>query len=184
MSAFPPSKWDVRFLKDMDTLGCTPSENGGLTMEAFMALRPSGGEEGTFKLVLGGTEKLKISLEISRVLPGQAFTNMFADIELWAGDQIKLEKNSVCSDWWDLEEMVSSQDVVVTDGKGKDRGDDFLTALAEYKKELIAKSGSSEKAGICMRWMLGTLTGGNRVLLMSQVSFYKLKEEQSIHSTY
>ena len=168
MSAFPPSKWDVRFLKDMDTLGCTPSENGGLTMEAFMALRPSGGEEGTFKLVLGGTEKLKISLEISRVLPGQAFTNMFADIELWAGEQIKLEKNSVCSDWWDLEEMVSSQDVVVTDGKGKDRGDDFLTALAEYKKELIAKSGSSEKAGICMRWMLGTLTGGNRVLLMSQ----------------
>ena len=153
-------------------------------MEAFMALRPSGGEEGTFKLVLGGTEKLKISLEISRVLPGPAFTNMFADIELWAGDQIKLEKNSVCSDWWDLEEMVSSQDVVVTDGKGKDRGDDFLTALAEYKKELIAKSGSSEKAGICMRWMLGTLTGGNRVLLMSQVSFYKLKEEQSIHLTY
>ena len=77
----------------------------------------------------------------------------------------------MCSDWWDLEEMVSSQDVVVTDGKGKDRGDVFLTALAEYKKELIAKSGSSEKAGICMRWMLGTLTGGNRVLLMSQVSF-------------
>ena len=60
-------------------------------MEAFMALRPSGGEEGNFKLVLGGTEKLEISLEISRVLPGQAFTNMVADIELWAGDQIKLE---------------------------------------------------------------------------------------------
>ena len=113
MSAFPPSKWDMRFLRDMDTLSCTPPENGGMTMEAFMALRPSGGEEGNFKLVLGGTEKLKISLKISRVLPGQAFTNMVADIELWAGDQIKLEKNSVCSDWWDLEELVSSQDVVV-----------------------------------------------------------------------
>ena len=55
MSSFPPKKWDVRFLADMDSLDCTPMEDGNLTMEAYIAVRPSGGKEGIFKPVLGAT---------------------------------------------------------------------------------------------------------------------------------
>ena len=179
MSSFPPKKWDVRFLADMDNLDCTPMEDSSLTMEAYIAVRPSGGEEGNFKLVLGGTEKLKFSFAISRLLPGEAFNNMRADIELWSGAEIKIEKNSVCSAWWDLGELVASQDVVVTDGKGVDRGEAFLTALQEYKKELLEKTNSSERAGICMRWILGTRPGIKQVVLAAQVNTILLQVTSS-----
>ena len=175
MSAFPPSKWDVRHLQDMDNLECTPREDGGLAMEAYIAARPAGGEEGNFKMVLGGNNKLKVSFAVSRLLPSDAFNNMVFDVELWSGAEIKFEKNSVCSEWWDMEELVSSQDVVVTDGKGADRGDDFLTALQQYKTEQLKKTGSSERAGVCLRWILGTRPGNRLVVLCAQVQYLRRK---------
>ena len=164
MSAFPPNKWNVRHLQDMDNLECTPREDGGLAMAAYIAARPARGEEGNFKMVLGGNKKLKVSFAVSKLLPSNAF-----DVELWSGAEIKFEKNSVCSEWWDMGELVSSQDVVVTDGKGVDKGDAFLTALQQYKAELLEKTGSSEKAGICLRWILGTRPGNRLVVLCTQV---------------
>ena len=181
MSGFPPSKWDVRHLHDLDSLGCTPREDGGLAMEAFIAVRPAGGEEGTFRLVVGGRDKLKLSFAVSRLLPGDNFKGMMVDIELWSGAQIIIEKNSVCSTWWDLEELVSSQDIVITDGKGTDKGEAFLTALQNYKKELLEKTGSSSKAGISIRWILGTRPGNKDVMLIAQV---KLSRNNSYNLSY
>ena len=169
MSAFPPNKLDVCHLQDMDNLECTPREDGGLAMEAYIAARPTGGKEGKFKMVLGGNKKLKVSFAVSKLLPSYAFNNMVFDVKLWSGAEIKFEKNSVCSEWWDMVELVSSQDVIVTDAKGADKGNAFLTALQQYKTELLEKTGSSEKAGICLRWILGTRPGSRHVVLCAQV---------------
>ena len=52
MTAFLPKKWDVRFLADFDSLGCSSLANSGISMEAFMAVKLAGGREGSFRLVL------------------------------------------------------------------------------------------------------------------------------------
>ena len=59
MSAFPPNKWDVRFLQDMDTLECAPREDGGLAMEAYIAVRPAGVRKGTSSWSWGATGSSK-----------------------------------------------------------------------------------------------------------------------------
>ena len=43
MTEFPPKRWDVRFMSDFDTLGCAEMAGGGLSMEAFLAIRPATG---------------------------------------------------------------------------------------------------------------------------------------------
>ena len=48
MSSFPPRKWEVRFLLDMDSLSCPEQEGSKINREAFLAIKPSGGEEGSF----------------------------------------------------------------------------------------------------------------------------------------
>ena len=48
MSGFPPKKWEARFLQDMDTLQCSQKEGETLSMEAYVAVKPSGGQEGNF----------------------------------------------------------------------------------------------------------------------------------------
>ena len=167
MSEFPPKKWDVRFLQDMETLACGLQAGEDLAMEAFVPVRPARGEEGIFKFMLAGSSKLRLSFPINKVLPSPAFDNMVAKLELVPGDQIKLQKNSSATIWWDVEDLVSSQDVVITDGKRQDRGDDFLAAVG-HNKELVQQSATRQ--GLCMRWMLGTRSGSKQVLLMAQVN--------------
>ena len=82
------------------------------------------------------------------------------------GEQIKMSKNSACSIWWDLEDLVSSQDAVVTDGKGRDMGDEFLAAIG-HNKELLAQQ--TDRPGLCIRWILGTREGSKDVRLFAQV---------------
>ena len=94
MSEFPPKKWDVRFLQDMETLECGLQAGKDLAMEAFVTVRPARGEEGNFKFMLAGSSKLRLSFPINKGLPSPAFNNMVAKLELVPGDQIKLQKNS------------------------------------------------------------------------------------------
>ena len=166
MSSFPPPSWNVRFLQDMESLECSLTGENNITMEAFVAVRPAGGQEGNFKFVIGGPRMLKLSFPVSKLLGDPVFNNMTAEIEMKPGEQIKLCKNSACSTWWDFEDLVSSQDAVVTDGKGRDMGEEFLEAIG-HKKEAVAQQ--ADRAGICMRWLLGTRPGSKQVLLIAQV---------------
>ena len=167
MSSFPPATWDVRFLQDMENLECGLStEDGRLSMEAFVAVRPAGGKEGSFKFVIDG-DMIKLSFPISKVLAGPAFKDMLAEVEMKPGQQIRLNNNSACSTWWDFEDLVSSQDAVVTDGKGRDMGQEFLDAIG-HKKEAVSQQ--VDRPGLCMRWLLGTRAGSKQVLLIAQVN--------------
>ena len=169
MSSFPPSKWEVRFLKDMTTQSCSPGEDGGPAMAAYLAVRPSSGEEGTFRFALAGPDKIKLRFAITDGLPSCLFDGMTAESEMDIGDQIKFEKNTVCSDWMDLVELVRSQDVMITNNDDEDLADEFLANLEEYKKELMEEVGKSDRAGICIRWVLGTWGEDKKIILISQV---------------
>ena len=160
MSGFPPSKWEVHYLKDMHSLACQANEDGEIIMAAYMAVKPSGGEEGTYYFGLNGPDKIKLR-----------FTGMFIEAELAIGDQIQLERNSVCSAWIDLVELVRSQDIMVVDGKDEDVSMDFLAAIDSYKCDQMEETGKADRAGICLRWVLGTRGENTDVLLLAQVQY-------------
>ena len=167
MSSFPPQTWSVRFLQDMETIQCSQADGENLTMEALVAVRPAGGQEGSFRFALAGPEMLKLVFPINKVLPGPEFESMVAEIEMKPGDQIKISKNSVTTVWWDFEDLVQSQDAVITDGKGRDMGDEFLAAVG-HDKNLVAQK--TDRPGLSFRWILGTRAGSKDVVLIAQVN--------------
>ena len=169
MSSFPPSRWEVRYLKDMMSLSCTAREDGEISMAAYMAVKPCAGEEGSFRFALAGPDKVKLRFVIQEVLPGPQFTGMVAEAELGVGDQIQLEKNSVCGVWLDLVELVRSQDILIVNSEDDDTTDVFLNAMDNYKKELLSKTGKADMAGISFRWILGTFKDDTNLTLIAQV---------------
>ena len=59
-----------------------------------------------------------------------------------------------------------SQDTVITDGKGKDMGDEFLAGIG-YNKELVNQK--TDRPGLCMQWVVGTCVGSKDIILIVQV---------------
>ena len=171
MTAFPPKKWDVRFMTDFYTLGCAQSADTGVSMEAFLAVKPAAGKEGTFRLVLTGPERIKLRFNVCDVLPSGLFAGMVAETEVDVGDNILIESNSISSKWQDLAELVQAQDFTILDGLGEDASEEFITALHSYKDDLLQETGRCERASISFRWLIGTLKGDNKLLLLAQVNF-------------
>jgi hypothetical protein len=68
MSSFPPSDWEVRYLQDMDTLTMEP-DGHKLTLAALLAVKPAGAREGSFRLVLAGTEDITVRLPVAEFIP-------------------------------------------------------------------------------------------------------------------
>jgi len=133
MSSFPPLRWQVRYLKDMDTLVGTAPDDGEISMEAILAVQPSGGEEGSFRFTLAGSSHLHLKFEVTSIIQDDSLAGLSMELQMELGTQIKLEKNSVTSAWSDMVELVNSQDVDVTDAEGEDRGELFLSAVAKIR---------------------------------------------------
>ena len=186
MSSFPPKRWNVRYLKDMASLSCEPSDDNEVSMEAFMAVRPSSGQEGNFRFTLAGPSKLPIQFDVSDLLKSDLFRDMTVEAELDIADNIRMELNSVCSEWVDIVELVRSQDISIVGKKREDRVDEFLTSIDSLKKDLMEETGRTEKAGICLRWVLGTVMDSREVILMAQVRLYStvLDGLNILYSTY
>ena len=94
---------------------------------------------------------------------------MMAEAEMEVGDQIQMERNSVCGVWLDLVELVRSQDILIVNNEDDDLTDHFLTGMDAYKKELMSKTGKAELAGISFRWVLGTFREDTHITLIAQV---------------
>ena len=169
MWSFPPKQWTVRYLRDMDQLGCTSRSDSGIYMDMFLAVKPVKGEEGTFRYTLASAEKVKLRFNIEAVLPSGLFAGMTAEAEVVVADHVKLMKNSVCSEWMSITELVQSQDMTILDGNGEDVAEEFLAGMASYRQDVLQESGSMDKAGICFRWLIGNKKGEMDMLLMAQV---------------
>jgi len=90
MSSFPPTAWEVRYLRDMDSMEATRHEDREVSMEALMAVRPANGEEGAFRLTLAGADHIKIRLSVHEILEHEAFRDAYLDIQLELGTQVKI----------------------------------------------------------------------------------------------
>ena len=169
MSSFPPKQWAVRYLCDMDPMECTAREDKGISMEAFLAVKPAGGQEGSFRFALSGPEKVKLGFNIENVLPSGLFAGMAAVAKVVIADHVQLMKNSVCTKWMDVLELVRSQDIQILDGLGEDVSEEFIHAMDCYKKDVLQQTGSTDRAGISFQWLIGNKKGETEVLLMAQV---------------
>ena len=69
----------------------------------------------------------------------------------------------------ELLELVQSQDIAILNGLGEDAADEFITALDQYKKDLLQETGKTVTAGISFLWTLGSKKGDPEVLLLAQV---------------
>lgn len=87
MSSFPPKEWQVRYLADMDTL-TGDDISAPVSLEALMAVRPADGEEGTFRFILAGASKLKLSIPVQKVLPMEVFKGLNIELEMELGTQV------------------------------------------------------------------------------------------------
>ena len=184
MTAFPPTKWAVRLIRDLDTMECASLSESGISMEAFMAVKPAGGEEGNFRFVLAGPEKLKLRFNIQAVLSSGLFAGMVAEAEINVGDHVQMVKNSVCTKWMDVLELVQSQDMSVVNGLGEDVADEFIAAMAEFKKDQQQESSDPEAAGISFRWIIGNKKGDSEILLMAQVQIPIILMTNNIETLY
>ncbi len=163
MSSFPPRNWEVRFLKDMDAIDGEPPDKDGIFMEALLAARPSAGLEGTFNFTLRGKKHLDLLVPVQSILPHPVFEGMSLEAELRLGTQVKLAKNSACSRWVDVVELVQSQDIDVVTEDGSSVSEQFVAAV-----QLLRKNPGNENLGISWRWLLGTEAEDTTILLMTQ----------------
>jgi hypothetical protein len=108
--------------------------------------------------VLGGTEHLNVRVPATNVLPIPKMEPFEFSGQFKPGTQISLQKNSTCSLWLDLVDLVSSQDL---DRVGEDESEAFLVAIAGVKDTLII-------AGISWQWMLAAKTDGSWLELQLQ----------------
>ena len=69
----------------------------------------------------------------------------------------------------DVLELVRSQDIQILDGLGEDVSEEFIHAMDCYKKDVLQQTGSTDRAVISFRWLIGNKKGETEVLLMAQV---------------
>jgi len=58
-------------------------------MEALMAVRPAGGEEGSYRFTLAGAEHVKLQIHVYEVLKHEPFKNVYLDLQMELGTQVK-----------------------------------------------------------------------------------------------
>jgi hypothetical protein len=158
-------QWRVRYLEDLDSLTIEARSEDKIAMEALMAVKPAQGEEGAFRFVLAGSSHLALSIPIYDVIPIPSFKDWTLEAEWEVGTQIKLSKNSCCSEWIDLIELVSSQDVDVEAKDGENVSETFLEILEEFRRT----GDQPAKTGICLRWSLGMVGKDAEIQLIAQV---------------
>ena len=117
----------------MATLTCEPPDAGEIALAAYLAFKPAGIEEGNFCFALVGPDRLKIKFKITDVIDSRLFEGMFAEVELSVGDQIQFEKNTVCSDWSGIVELVRSQGYMITNNEDDNISEMFLASLKQHK---------------------------------------------------
>jgi hypothetical protein len=114
---------------------------------SFYTFRPAGGKEGQFRILLSGTDHINVSIPATSILPIPEMEMYTIVGQFKPGTQACLRKNSACSAWVDVGDLVASQDVDIHNPDGQDTHEAFLETLADVKATLAT-------AGLSWRWML------------------------------
>jgi hypothetical protein len=117
--------------------------------------------EGQYRLVLGGTEHVNVHIRATDILPIPELEPYEILGQFKPGVQLTLRKNSTCSAWIDVVELVSSQDLDIQGPDGEDAHVRFLETMADAKETLPT-------IGLSWRWMLAAKPDGTGVELQLQ----------------
>ena len=165
MSSFPPKNWQVRHLDDFDQYEVeVPPKAAKLHMEALLVAKPARGQEGTYRLALGGAHRLLLEMKVTDVFNDKAFEGMTVMADIQNGSIIKLQKNSVTTRWCDVEELVRAQEVDVIDEHGEDKADLFL----ETWDRLRQSHWMGQALGCIWRWGLSASEDGQGMEMLVQ----------------
>ncbi len=146
--SYLPEEWVVSNLKDLysyDDLA-TPVE-GKLWLTAQLAVNPSPGEEGYYRLVVLGTTQLEVKVEANTVIPDEALCGFWLYGQFEASKIVRFANNTCVTAWMDLRELVASQDLDVYDPEGNAATETFLEALDTARK-------TSPSLGAAWRWAI------------------------------
>jgi hypothetical protein len=103
--------------------------------------------EGQFRVLLGGTDHINVRIQATSILPIPEMEPFQILGQFKPGIQVCFQKNSTCSPWLDIAELVSSQDLDVYDAGNEDAHVAFLETVADAKETL-------HTVGLSWRWML------------------------------
>lgn len=164
MSSFPPKDWQVRHLKDLDLYEAGTPARAKLLMEALLVAKPASGQEGTFKFVVAGADKILIELKVSDIWMDSCFSDMTVMADITSGSLIKLQKNSTTSSWVDVEELVRAQEADVLNAEGDDVAEQFLEAWDDIRKQHPL----GHSLGLVWRWAITVKEDGSGLDLLVQ----------------
>ena len=117
--------------------------------------RPSSGLEGSFKMMLGGTDTMTVRVKLDLFFPSKAGENWELHGQFQPGVQITMQKNSAASAWADVKELIAAQDIDVVDSEGGLHSEAFLAQV-------------EDDVGASIRWMVAVADSGNSLELQLQ----------------
>jgi hypothetical protein len=162
MSGYPPEKWEIRLLEDLATFTPTFPEPWRLGTAVILAVKPANGAEGTFQVVLGGSQHVEVKFLATNVISHSALEGFELRGQFEPGESISFQPNSTCSTWVDFREMVAGQDLdAYSTTAGELATEAFLAALdaARTKKQPI---------GAAFRWAATIADGARNIEIQLQ----------------
>ena len=130
-----------------------------LTCQVLLQINRNAKLQGNFQIILGGCEPVKLDIPAQNVLIMGGVAAYRLIMERWPRD-IRLNVNSMTSDWFDLEDSIAEKTIKVTLASG---GDDTRNTLRKQLKKESTKTPN----GAAFRWAV-TVTDSGRLALQLQ----------------
>ena len=99
---YPPESWDIK-CEDMFGAYSLTDTTEELTARVLLQISREGKLQGSFKILLGGCEPVKLDVPAQEVLIMAGVASYRLCMEKWPRD-IQLLTNSTTSTWFDLDE--------------------------------------------------------------------------------
>ena len=111
---FPPD-WEVFPAEDFTT--AVPRNAGSCGMELLAQIRPNGRILDHFRVSLGGSNILNISVPLPSLLLGTPDSGLILKYAVWPRD-IEIKRNMTTSQWLDITELLASKKAAIHDSEG------------------------------------------------------------------
>ena len=155
---YPPEEWLIRCSDLFGEFSITETLKD-LTCQVLLHINRNAKLQGNFQIILGGCEPVKLDIPAQNVLIMGGVAAYRLIMERWPRD-IRLNVNSMTSDWFDLEDSIAEKTIKVTLASG---GYDTRNTLRKQLKKESTKTPN----GAAFRWAV-TVTDSSRLALQLQ----------------
>ena len=150
---FPP-EWLIFPNDEFDI--AAPRDPGRCGVELMAQVRPNGRIMDHFRLAVGGTQLLENSFITSELCANQAIPDMTIKWDVWPRD-VKIRRNMSTSEWFDLTELIRSNDARVVENRDLAPGGS-AEPVVDHNAQLLAfldNLPECSKCGASVRWVVG-----------------------------